>query len=236
MQVQNKHSPAPAAEVGGARGAGPMAGGNAPINEIERRIARWLVERRSVLIPLGDVKYIVRGVFDERGLECGAECMDEIISRLPLYEVYSKDGGDGPLIFLPQGITGGESVERVVAAISLLLRANYWNHGIRAAGGRSLRHGELEVAVANMLYEEFAAWNEFGDGMAWYHAHLTLLYNIYDELIDKFDYKSQYAGPRCYRVGDVWLVARWKFCNKSRRGYDVGIQKCVEYNYERLTL
>jgi len=105
-----------------------------------------------------------------------------------------------------------------------LLRANY--------GKEEVDYDVLKTIIANMLYEELAEWNEFGDSVAWYHARLAKAYECYDEVVDQFDYKYSYAGPRYYRISDVWIRASWGYCNKSRHGYDVGIQKCATYSYE----
>jgi len=185
--------------------------------EFERRIARYLIERRAILIPEDALWQLFGG---------NGDALDSAIERLPLYRVYS--GAEDIYMLLPQFITRGKDVQKAVEIVGVLVRA------VDMSGPEDLgvSYDAVERIIGNIVYDEFAAWYEKADlGLAWYHTRLAREYKVYDELVDRFDYGHSYTGPRYYRAGEVWLAEVWNYCNYDRWGNSVGIQKCVEYSY-----
>jgi len=196
----------------------PVGAPQTQINEIEKKIARKLIEDREILISLAEVEDVVVETLGD------VDDVDEVVERLPLHKVYDGFCSEDTLfLFLPPAITDGKDVKNAVSAIELLLRANFDTEDVG--------YNTLATIIANILYEEFAKWDEKrDDAMAWYHGKLAVTYKVYDEVVDKIS-ANTYAGPIYYKIGDTWVCARWDYCNYDRWGNSVGIQKCVTYSY-----
>jgi len=195
------------------------------VSTVEKEIAKTLVENKDVLISRAEIQDIVKVVMGKEYVDSEVDrVVDEVVGKLPLYEVYSGFYSEDTLfLFLPETITRGRSVEDVINVVSTILEATY--------GDEDVSYDVLKTIIARVLYNKFAGGLEYGNALAWYHARLIRGYG-YDEVVDQFDYKYYYVGSIYYRVGEVWVRARWYYCNRSRYGYDVGIQKCVSYDYE----
>jgi len=204
------------------------------MEELEREIVRYLIARRGILISREVLRQLYPGEADGEAdlLEWISKHEDELdyaIGQLPLYRVYSGGGDSEELyVFLPRAVTRGKDASKTVEVIGVILRAVYMDKEEELG----ILQSSLEKLIGNIVYDEFAGWNEFAtQGLAWYHAKLAREYKVYDELVDRFDYGRSYIGARYYRVGNVWLAERWHYCNYNRWGNSVGIQKCVEYRY-----
>jgi len=140
--------------------------------ELEREIVRYLITRRSILISREVLRQLYPGEADGEAdlLEWISKHEDELdsaIGQLPLYRVYSGGGDSEELyVFLPRAVTRGKDVLKTVEVVGAILRAVYMELGILQSS--------LEKLIGNIVYDEFAGWNEFAmQGLAWYHARLA---------------------------------------------------------------
>lgn len=169
--------------------------------EVERRLIRWLVETRSVLIHSDVLATIVRQVM-------GADPR-AVADRLGFARVYG-DGERELYIYAPLLDDGDVELVRGVVGASYL----------RA------RLSCLNEVVAAVLYSRLAAPWERGDPMAWYHG--TLISDFY-EIVDEVVKVPGYLPITYYRVGDVWIREIRRPCSEFMWPYDQST--CVEYEY-----
>jgi len=190
--------------------------------EVERKIAKTLIEERDVLISGAEIVDILQELTGENDVD---RITEELVKQLPLHLVYDGFYSEDTLyLFLPKAVVGDRDTSDIATAVRILLGAVY---GKDIEG---LNYNVVKTIVAYMLYEKYAGWNEYGNPLAWYSARLAFAYELYEEEVDRIS-RQTYVGPVYYRIGDIWIVAKWSYCNYSRHGYDVGIQKCVYYDY-----
>ena len=152
--------------------------------QVEKRVARWLVENRSVFVPLDVLAEIVRDVFGE-----GADPR-AVASRLPLFELRGGLYLYAPLLDVVEEGRGLEAVRAVVDVA-------YGRVGLDC----------LQDVVAAVIRRYLGHPLERGNARAWYHA--ALLYSfpwIADEEV-----RREEGGARVLyrRVGGTWVMKRY---------------------------
>jgi len=149
--------------------------------EVERRLARWLVETRSVLIHSDVLSAIVRQVMD-------ADPRAVANKLSSLVRVYG-DGERELYVYAPLLDDGGVELVRGVVGAAYLRASNRC----------------LNEVVAAVLHSHMADPWERGDPMAWYHA--TLIHDFW-QIVDEVVEERGHMPTRYYRVGGTWISER----------------------------
>jgi len=180
--------------------------------EVERRVARWLVERMAVYITQDVIEDIAKEVLGKERVD--DEVMDvvyKVAERMHvLYDgVYSEEK---VYLLLPRSAVRRDE-DRLGETLDIVRAVMEVAFGV-------VDDDVLDEIIVRLLYDRHAGAFEHGEPRAWYHAHLILNYGIEDEVVGSY-----------YRVGDVWVRIEESRCIKTRWGTNAGAWICHIYDY-----
>lgn len=185
------------------------------------------------------IRRLIVECINDRTLVFDDDIIDEIIRELDIdglpHKQVSKDilesvnyvtifdsGDVWAYVLLPKEVKLSEDVSLLLKIIYKRLLYEYSREDADSA---------ISKIVADFIYEKLADSVEFGDPLAWLMLKVAKSYEIEpDKIVDRTN-RQDYTGDVYYRFGNTWIRVSYYYCNYTRQGDYVGVQKCVHYSF-----